>query len=394
MRQVQTAALLTPSEAARERVVMGYQDGRAVLEASQFTARPAQADDLVARCGPPGLETRSALRAAFYQQLLFAEGTTHERLRKVLDGPLVGAAARLEPFIRETVRRLIRAAQRSGEIDLEKAFALPLAVRALAHLLGWPKGQLDVAQMVKWSSSLINLTTGYEVGQSLSVVHQEMTPAFRKLVAAKREGSTDDLTSLIAAHPDLVDETERVMLLMVVFTAGTATVVTALVNGLPLLLADPERLAALRTELGIGRASLTRLVEELVRMVTPTQFVRRWSTEEVTLNGGRLDSGCPMQVQLAGMNRDPLWFPNPEVLDWHRPRVPVQAAYGFGPHTCPGAPLARMELRVALEALLQLPLQLIEQPEEYNANLNQLRRKHVRLRVASPERREADVAAC
>jgi cytochrome P450 len=120
-----------------------------------------------------------------------------------------------------------------------------------------------------------------------------------------------------------------------------------------------------------------------------TQYVRRWATEDVTLAGEQLRPGCPVQVGLAAINRDRSVFPHPEVLNWHRPRVPAHAAFGFGSHACPGAPLARLELRHALEALLQLPgLQVVAERAHWNSNLNQHRLRQVRLRL--PQLRKED----
>jgi cytochrome P450 len=230
-----------------------------------------------------------------------------------------------------------------------------------------------VAQLADWSSRLADLTTGYAVLEALPAV-QQMAAAFLALLAAKQTRPADDLASAIATNTMLSDETERVVLLLVVFSAGTSTTISALVNGLPLLLTDQERLAALRADLAAGRVSLTRLVEELVRLVTPTQYVRRWASTEMVLGEDHLAPDCPVRIELAGMNRDPGVFPDPERLDWHRPRQPTQASFGFGVHACPGAPLARLELRLALEALLALPvLRLITQPASWSTNLNQRR---------------------
>lgn len=337
----------------RERVVTSYAAGRAVLEDPVCVARPSQADGLIERYGPPGITARPALFAALFEQLLFSDDATHRRLRMVLDGPLARYSVRLEPFIERTAGRLLEVALRRRVIDLEHAFAAPLAFRTMAQLMGW-SAPVRVRAMAEWATSVINATTGHKMGQSLRTMH-EMAGAFQALIAGRQECPGDDLASAIATSPDLRDDTERVLLLLAVFTAGTTTIVTALVNGLPLLLADPERLAVLRAELREGRASLTRVVEELVRVVTPTRFVRRWTTEEVALEGRLLPAGCPIRIEVAEMNRDPEWFPTPGVLDWHRPRNPTQAAFGYGVHACAGRPLALLELRIALSALLSLP---------------------------------------
>ncbi|HLV97218.1 MAG TPA: cytochrome P450 [Ktedonobacterales bacterium] len=364
-----------------ELVITGYAAGRSVLEDARFTARPAHALALRERLGPPGLATPQALLAAIFEQLLFAEEATHQRLWQVLDGPLARATARQLPCIQQTVRALVEVALRRGEINLELEFARPLAIRTLAHLFGWPDNQVNVEQMAAWAAHLIDVTTGYAIGQALPVV-QEMAAAFRALVASKLAHPADDLASAIATSAELPDETERVLLLMALFAAGTSTSITALVNGLPLLLADPERLAALRADLAADRTTLSRLVNEVLRLVTPTQYVRRWATTDVEMGARHISAGCPVQVSLVAMNADPQCFLNPDTLDWQQPRQWEQAAFGFGAHACPGAPLARMELRVALEALLPLPaLCLVSETTQWNDNQNQHRRQGVLVRV-------------
>ncbi len=381
---------LSPRMAAQEGIVTNYLQGRCVLEDERFTARPAQADSLALRLGPPGLDTPQELLAAISGQLLFAEEETHQRLRNVLDGPLARQTAQILPFVQQTVRELVGAAQHSDEIDLELDLARPLAIRTLARLLGWPSDTIRVARLAAWAASLIEVTTGYGIGQALPQV-QEMAAAFRALVASKQAAPTDDLTSVLALSQHLESDTERVILLMVVFTAGVSTSITALVNGLPLLLADPARLAALRTDLAADRKTLSRLIDELLRLVTPTQYVRRWATTNLTVGDTFVSAGCPVQVALAAMNHHQC-FPTPDALNWQRPATPAHAAFGFGSHACPGAPLARIELRAALEVLLAVPdLCLASEEIDWNDNLNQHRRQGVRLCMS--RKGTADVAA-
>jgi cytochrome P450 len=378
MIQVMTPLSSSFPQRASERVVTDYRRGRALLEHPACIARPPQAH-LRERFGSPGLDEPHALLAAVWQQLLFADGPTHRRLRAALDGPLAHYSARLTPFIRQTAAALLAQARPRGEIDLETDFAAPLAICALARLLGWPDDQMDVAEFASWSTGLADLTTGHAMSQALPAV-QQMAGAFRAHLAAKQVTPEDDLASVIATSPAFVNETERVVTLMALFGAGTSTTISTLVNSLPLLLGDSERLALLRRDLAADRGTLSHLVNDLLRLVTPTQYVRRWLKAEVTLDGERLTPGCPVQVALAAMNRDPACFPHPALLDWHRPVTPAHAAFGFGTHACPGAPLARLEIRLALEALLRQPhLRLLASPEGWNSNPNQRRARGVRL---------------
>ena len=370
------------SQTAPDHLITDYQRGRALLEHPGCTARPPALQHLHALVGLTGLDTPQALLAAVYEQLLFADEASHQRLRTALDGPLARLSARVTPFIRQTVQDLLARAALRSEIDVETEVARPLAIRTLARLLGWPEEHLSIERMAAWSAALADVTTGHRVAQALPLV-QHMASAFQALVAAKQVDPADDLTSEVASSAAFHTETERVITLMVVFGAGTSTTISTLVNGLPLLLADQERLAELRADRAAEHSTMSRLVNELLRLVTPTQYVRRWATAETMVHGERLPSGCPMHLALAAMNRDTVCFPDPDCLDWHRPVQPEQAAFGFGSHACPGAPLARLELRVALEALVSMPgLALVAPPEGWSHNPNQRRAQRVRIRVS------------
>ncbi len=356
------------------RVITDYLTGHALLEHPACSARPPQAN----RAGQPGLDSPRELLAAIWQQLLFADAVTNQRLRKVLDGPLAHYSARMLPSIRRRIASLLAQAEKSGQLDVEADFAAPLAIGTLADVLGWLE-PIEVARLAAWSACLADVTTGHEVAKALPQV-MEMAAAFRALLAAKRSEPADDLASVLATSPELETETERVMLAMVVFSAGTSTTISALVNGLPLVLADPDRLAALRVALATDRGTLSRLIDEVLRLVAPTQWVRRWITADLWIEGQHVPAGCPVQITLAAMNRTPSCFPNAEMLDWHRPHHPEHAAFGIGAHACPGAPLARLEIRLALEALLRLPqLRLLVPPEGWNSNRNQRRARGVRV---------------
>lgn len=358
-----------------EVVVTGYHLGRQILLDAGYAARPANADQVVAEQGPPGLDSQAALRAAIYQQLLFAEKATHQRLRAVLDVALK-PTKQLTEYIQQTVAALMHAAETQDLIDLEEAFATPLAIRTQAYVLGWPEAQVDVPAMTRWITSWIDVTTGYETDDSLNVIFREMLPAFRALVKAKQTRPLNDLVSVVAQHDAFQDETERVITLMVCFAAGISTVITTLVNGLSKLLADTESLDRLRTELRNKQTNWVAAAEELIRSVTATQFLMRWPREAQVLEGIALPARCPVRLSLVDMNHDPEVFPNPDSLNWHRANKQDSAhvAYGAGDHFCVGAPIARLEVSEVLKALVPHPrLRLVAQPQGYGPNENQLR---------------------
>ncbi len=362
-----------------EWVISSHQIGRTLLEQPGCTARSPLATLMPRLYGPPSLDDENGLLCAVFQQLTFADELDHARLRQALTVPLAHYSARLKPFIQQKVKSLIEAGMASASVDLEDDFAAPLAICTLARLLGWQEDAVDVQEMAEWSRSLADLTTSHAMSQALPNV-QDMAAAFRCLVVSKQANPTDDLTSALATSPDFQTITELVVTLMVIFGAGTSTVITTLVDGLLQLLSNPERQACLRSDVLASRLSLTRLSEEFVRSVTPTKYLRRWTTQEVMVGGERLEPGCPVKLQLFAMNHDVERFPSPDVLDPHRPNIHEQVGFGAGAHRCLGAPLALLELRLALEALLtHSGLRLVAQPVSWSHNQNQLRARGVRV---------------
>ena len=237
---------------------------------------------------------------------------------------------------------------RGAPADLVEDFALPLPITVICELLGVPYD--DRVDFRDWTDAFVS-TSGLTPEQAAERMGR-MREYMAGLIARRRETATDDLLgALVTARDeeDRLSEGELLSLAVGLLVAGFETTATQIPNSVYVLLTHPEQLAALRADPGL----MPNAVEELMRYVPLFASVvrARYATEDVALTGGTVHAGEPVVVYLAAATRDESVYPDPDRLDLARREAP-NIGFGYGPHHCLGAALARMELRVALETLL------------------------------------------
>jgi pimeloyl-[acyl-carrier protein] synthase len=231
----------------------------------------------------------------------------------------------------------------------------------------------EVERLERWSTTFADVTSGYLRMEIQDVVH--LGDYFRAQVASRGGIPSDDLIGAFLRDGALESEEEVVIQCMMAFAAGRVTTQKLLGSGIPLLL--PEW-SAWREQARANPASLRRLTDELLRVVTPTRYLARYAAEDVHLAGGSaggttIRRGDKLVLFLEAANRDPQAFPRPHALEGDRHPNP-HVAFGFGAHRCPGASLARIEIQAALQALLETLEELRPDPStpprwEPNPNL-------------------------
>lgn len=280
----------------------------------------------------------------------------HTRLRRLVSYAFTPSSiSRLEPRIERLATELVDAALAAphGEVDLVAAMAAPLPVVVICELLGVPVS--DRERFTAWSHAVAR---GLDPAEELSAqelttlgrARQELRAYFAGLVDAKRHRPADDLTSRLVAVRDTeqpLSEEEMISTLVLLLIAGHETTVNLIGNGAFALLRNPDQMSLLRArpEL-IGQA-----VEEFLRFEPPVQYVSRVALEAAEVGGRRVEPGHRVVVHLSGANRDPAESDDPERLDVTR-SSPRHLSFGAGIHFCLGAPLARLESRVAFTVLL------------------------------------------
>lgn len=297
--------------------------------------------------------------------LLESEPPVHTRLRSLVNRAFVSRAIEgLRPKIAALCHRLIDRFEDDGEADILKVYATPIPVIVIAELVGLPVE--DAHLLLDWSHRMVAM---YQFGRTREVEDAAVsaTHAFsdyvRGHIAARRAQPADDLVStLIAARDegDRLSEDELVTTIVLLMNAGHEATVHAIGNAVATLLA---RSAA---DVAFGQALAARLrdpataaavVEETLRFDPPLHLFTRYVLEPMELQGKTFKVGDQIGLLLGAANRDRIVFADPAGfhLDRYRPgnATPQPMSFGAGIHFCIGAPLARLELAIALPILLE-----------------------------------------
>jgi cytochrome P450 family 142 subfamily A polypeptide 1 len=259
-----------------------------------------------------------------------------------------------------TVRRICgdivdRVAPR-GECDFVWDIAAPLPLLLIADLLGFPPESYD--DLLRWSDDLIRATNA-DPPQEIAEAGLEAMLAFREfqlgVIADRRSRPLqDDLVSILCyaeIDGERLDDESIIQESLLILIGGDETSRHVLTDGMLALLAHPDQLAILRDD----PDAMELGVEELLRWVTPIKNMARTVTRDVELHGETLHEGDQLVLMYPSANRDAAVFTDPDRFDVRRYPNP-HLAFGFGPHFCMGASLARLELQVMFsEVLRRLP---------------------------------------
>ena len=290
--------------------------------------------------------------APFYaveaHSMLELEPPRHTRLRSlVLRAFTARRVAALQPDI-EGLAEDLAGAFPDGPFDLLTAFAQPLPVRIIARLLGVPEEMAP--DLLAWSNAMVGM---YMAGRTRkmedrAVAATESFVAFlRGYVEDRRKRPADDLiTHLIAAEEagERLSTDELITTCILLLNAGHEATVHTIGNGVKALLESATPAAMLAPDRVEGT------VEEILRFDPALHMFTRWAYEEVEVMGQTFRRGDQVGLLLAAANRDPGCWEQPAEFRPHRPPMPL-ATFGAGLHFCVGAPLARLELQVALPIL-------------------------------------------
>ncbi|MEU4432121.1 cytochrome P450 [Nocardia rhamnosiphila] len=321
-------------------LAVSHRAASAVLDDKVFAKHPSNCPALRDGRIPADWPLRALTDA---EHMLNQDGAAHRRLRQTINKAFTPARiAALEPRIQQIADELIDNFPDTDEIDLIANYTIPLPVRVICDLFGVPVDEQP--QLKNWTLTIVSVTS---TGEETQAAMAAMGGYFFELLARKRAEPGDDLTSaLLAANAEneLTDE-ELVGMLWLVIVAGHETTVHLLGNTVIALQEHPEQLARARAE-----DRWADVVEEALRYCSSVVgALMRYPLEDTTVAGVDIPAGTPT-LWHGGVGRDPLRYPDAEVFDIdHEHRD--QLAFGRGPHFCLGAPLARLESRIALRTL-------------------------------------------
>jgi cytochrome P450 len=250
-----------------------------------------------------------------------------------------------DAIIGTTVGELIDAFARDGHADLVPQLTFPFPVQVIARILGLPEA--DWPRFMRLSTQLIAVMRNWEGAVAAS---RELRGYFAEIIADRRRHTRDDLVSqLVSAEVDgrRLSDDEIYPFLLLLLPAGAETTYRSSGNLLFGLLSDPGQLEMVRTDRGL----VPQAIEEALRWETPLLTVARLATEDVELGGVRIPAGSFVAVSLGAANRDPGRYADPDAFDIAREGGQA-ISFGGGIHKCLGMHLARMEMRVLLNAVL------------------------------------------
>jgi cytochrome P450 len=297
----------------------------------------------------------------------------HTVIRKALQGKFLPRGLKeLEPMVREKCQQLVEQFIDTGSTDIAEGFATPFPDLVFAEVIGFPRDEHPrLSRLLRTAllRDLVNLPAPFIPQESVQA-GLELREALKQIVAARRsDAPRDDLIGrLLAARPDdqEIPDEEIVGTLMFVFTAGTEEVTGVITNALRLLAEHPEQRALLVDE----PDRIPAAVEEVLRYETIVQHLVKRPTRDIELHGQTIPEGARIVLLYASANRDDRVFEDPDRFDITR-RGRGLASFGGGIHRCLGAPLARLEARVALEELLpRMPDYRVSGPIEWSQRVN------------------------
>ncbi len=290
----------------------------------------------------------------YSQGLINVDPPDHTRLRKLVHKAfLPGTIGAMAGYVEEIVEGLIDEVRHRGRMDIIWDFSYPLPVTVIARLLGVPAA--DHGKLKRWSGKIIEFMATPKPVPEVLLSSQEALLAlqdyFRSTFRRRRlEPGEDLISALVAAEEEgeRLTEEELISTCVTLLIGGHETTTYLISSGVLALIQHPEQMRKLRAEPDKAGTA----VEEMLRYEGPFQRNRRLATEAVELDGHLVQKGQLVVQMLGAANRDPAVFPNPDSFDIER-HPNRHVSFGQGPHFCVGAPLARLEAPIAINALLR-----------------------------------------
>ena len=285
----------------------------------------------------------------FAASLITADPPRHRQLRSLVTQAFTPKAVdALAPRISSLTEELLDGIASKGSADLIDELAYPLPVIVIAELMGIPAEDRD--RFKHWSDVIVSQTqTGAQTADHSST-NWEMTEYFLALIKLRRrQPGTDLISNLLAAEIDgqKLSVAELLGFCSLLLVAGNETTTNLIGNAVLSFTEQPGTMERLRAEPSL----LSHAIEEVLRYRSPVQSMYRVTAADTTLGDVQVPAGAPLVAWIGSANRDERQFHQPEQFDIHR--TPNRhLAFGHGIHFCLGAPLARLEARIALQGIL------------------------------------------
>ena len=281
--------------------------------------------------------------------MLTLDGAEHGRHRDPFARPLRRDAVekRFTALVEAETERLIDALEPNGRGELRRGLAGPLAAGVVAQVLGLEGTETD--RMLGWYDAIVDAVTGVAAGNPVTPAGREAFASLRSSVGPMLD--RDPGASLVAAAASDAGGLTRgevVSNAAVLMFGGIETTEGMISNALYHLLAHPDAREVVERD----RSLLPNAIEESLRLEPAAAVIDRYATRDVRLGDASIGQGDLVTISLAGANRDPDVFPDPDRFDVRRENARRQIAFAHGPHVCVGMHLARLEAHTAVARLL------------------------------------------
>jgi len=286
--------------------------------------------------------------------LLHSDPPDHTRMRNVIVKDFTpNVVEQMRPNIQSVVNHLIEEAEKNGGMDVVPEFASALPVGVIAEILGVPRADRHLFK--RWTDMIlgfqgVNKPSEGDLTRAQDGL-QEIRPYLTNMIEERRKQPRKDLMSkFVTAMTDegRISESELINTCVTLFTAGHETTLSLISSTIYTLLSHPEQLALLRKNPDLLKST----IEESLRFESPVSRQTRLMKQDASLNGKALKKGQLVFQMLNAANRDPAYFKDPDTFNIRRENN-RHIAFGFGPHFCIGATLARTEAFIAVGTLIQ-----------------------------------------
>lgn len=282
----------------------------------------------------------------FSESLINQDPPAHTKLRSIVMKAFTPRAVeRMESSIQDICNELV-AGMKKGETDFVKSFTYPLPVTVIAEMIGIPISDMD--KFKRWSDTVVGGSP--ESYADFPTAMKEMSDYFMNMIKLRKQDPKDDLISaVIAAEVDgeKLSMIQTLGFLILLLIAGNETTTNLISNAIYVFDQHPGTYETLRND----RSLVPQAIEEVLRYRSPVQSIFRVAKQDVDISGVTVPSGAVLQPWIGSANHDERVFNNSEKFDIYR-KDNRHIAFGEGIHYCLGAPLARLEAKVAMNTLL------------------------------------------
>ena len=325
-------------------IVSGYEDVLELLKTQSFIKNQSKVFPDSEQTNDLPLEAR-----VFQHMMLDVDPPDHTRLRKLVQ-PYFNPKRiqELSPRIEAVADQLIDEMKMTeGPVDLINEFAFPLPIIVISELLGVPSE--DREKFRRWSNTIVSASDNMSADFQGDV--REFIEYLTLLFKDKKENPKEDLISNLILHEEegeQLTEDELYSMIVLLIIAGHETTVNLIGNGMYALFEHPRQLEKLRKD----HTLIETAIEESLRFYSPVDFsTARWSADDMDFKGKSIKKGDMVLASISSANRDERKFEGADTFDVTRKPNP-HMAFGYGIHFCLGAPLARLEGKIAFEKLL------------------------------------------